>query len=55
MKSRKISTLEEKETYKYFVILEAGTIKHAERKEKFKKNTLREQKDNSKPNYIAEI
>ena len=32
----KIRTLEEMETYKYFGILEADTIKNAEKKEKMK-------------------
>ena len=37
IKSRKkIRTLGEKETYKYLVILEAGTIKQVERKEKIR-------------------
>ena len=33
----KIRTLEEKETYKYFGVLEANTIKQEEMKEKIKK------------------
>ena len=37
----KIRTLGEKETYKYLAILEAGTIKHAEMKEIFKKEYVR--------------
>ena len=45
----KIRTLGEKETNKHFGILEADTIKHAEMKEKFKKENY------SKPNYIVEI
>ena len=36
-----IRTLGEKETYKYFGILEAGTIKQVERKGKFFKVYLR--------------
>ena len=37
----KIRTLREKETYKYFEILEADTIKQVETKEKNKKEYLR--------------
>ena len=48
-------TLGEKKTYKYLGILEAHTIKHAEMKEKIKKNTSGERENYSKPNYIAEI
>ena len=51
----KIGTLGEKETYKYLGNLEADTIKHAETKEKEKKNTSRERESYSKPNYITEI
>ena len=46
--------LREKETYKYMVILEADTIKHAEIKEK-KKSTSGERENYSKPNNIIEI
>ena len=37
----KIRTFGEKETYKYFGILEAATIKQAEMKEKIKKEYLK--------------
>ena len=40
----KIRTLGEKETYKYLGILEAGTIKHAEMKEKIKNEFLKRMK-----------
>ena len=40
----KIRMLGEKETYKYAGILEAGTIKQAEMKEKIKKEYLRKTK-----------
>ena len=52
----KIRTLGEKKTYNYLKILEVDTIKHAEMKEKFFKiNTLGEQENYSKYNYIAKI
>ena len=45
----KISSLGENETYKYLGILEAGTIKQEEMKEKFKqKNTSGERGNYSK-------
>ena len=44
----KIRMLGDKENYQYLGILEAGTIKQAEMKEKKKEN-------HSKPNYIIEI
>ena len=47
-----IRTLGEQETYKYLCILEADTMKHAEMKEKIKKNTYEERENYSKPNYI---
>ena len=51
----KIGRIGKKETYKYLGILESNTIKYAEMKEKkFLKNTSREQKHNSKPNYITD-
>ena len=44
-------TLGEKESYKYLGILEADTIKHAEKKEQIKKA----RKKYSKLNFIAQI
>ncbi len=49
----KIRTLRENETYKYFGILKADTIKHKERKEKKLKDTPGERENYSKPNYTA--
>ena len=49
----KIRTLGEKETYKYFVILEADTIRIWKKKLRY---AISEERENfSKPNYIAEI
>ena len=47
-------TLGEKETYKYFGILEADTIKQVEMKEKSRKNISREPKSYLRQNYVAE-
>ena len=41
--------------YKYLGILEADTMKHAEMKEKNKKNTTEERENNLKPNNKAEV
>ena len=51
----KIKTLAENETYKYFGILEADTIKQAEMKEKIRKNISGELENYSRQNSIAEI
>ena len=51
----KIKTLGEKYTYKYSGILEADTSKHAEMKEKIKKESLRRMRKLLRLNYIAEI
>ena len=45
--------LGEKETYKYWGILEADIIKQVEMKEKFKKTISGERENYSKPNYIV--
>ena len=51
----KIRTLGEKETYKYFVILETDTIKLIEMKENIKKKNISgEPESYSWQNYIAE-
>ena len=50
----KIRTLREKETYKYFDILEADTIKQVEMREKLKENISGELESYSRPNYQAE-
>ena len=42
-------TLGEKETYKYFIILEVDIIKHAEMKEKIRKVSKIKQGNFSKP------
>ena len=44
--------LVEQETYKYLCTLEADNVKHAEMKDKIKKNTS-ELENCLKPNYIA--
>ena len=50
----KISTLGEKETYKYLGILEADTIKQVEMKKKLRKSISGEIESYSRQNYIAE-
>ena len=49
----KIRMLGEKETYKYFGILEVDTIKQVEIKKKIEKSILRERRNNMKPNYLV--
>ena len=44
----KIRTLRENETYKYFGILEADTIKQVEMKDKIRKEYLRRTKKNTR-------
>ena len=51
----KIRTQGEKETSKYLGILEVDTIKQVKMKEKNKNEYLRRTRNNSKPNYIADI
>ena len=52
---KKPGTLREKTSYKNFGILEVVIIKHAEMKEKIKKDYLKRTGNYSKPNNIAEI
>ena len=50
----KIRTLEEKETYKYLGILEAGTITSANERKKLRKNISGELESYSRQNYLAQ-
>ena len=50
----KIRTLAENDTYKYFGILEADTIKQFEMKKKCKNNISRELETESKQNSLTE-
>ena len=49
----KIRMLGEKETYRYWGILETDTIEEAEMKEKNWKKNTRERESYSKPSYIT--